>query len=63
MPPSCVRTIEPSRQTLMPSFAFANAIACTGLKFLYDSATAAGLSDQAATVLGYAQGIGCDWAQ
>ena len=40
-----------------------NAIACTGLKFLYDSATAAGLSDQAATVLGYAQGIGCDWAQ
>jgi hypothetical protein len=40
-----------------------NAIACTGLKVLYDSATAAGLTDQAARVFGYAQSINCDWAQ
>ena len=40
-----------------------NEIACTGLKFLYDSATAAGLTDQAALVLGYAQSLSCEWAQ
>ena len=40
-----------------------NEIACTGLKFLYDSATAAGLTDQAALVLSYAQSINCTWAQ
>ena len=40
-----------------------NTVICTGLKFLYDSASAAGLTDQAASVLAYAQGISCEWAQ
>jgi hypothetical protein len=36
-----------------------NAVICTGLKILYDGALAAGLDDQAAQVLAYAQSIGC----
>ena len=40
-----------------------NEIVCTGLKFLYDSATAAGVTDPAARVFAYAQSIGCTWAQ
>ena len=40
-----------------------NEIVCTGLKFLYDSATAAGLTDQAARAFAYAQSLSCEWAQ
>jgi hypothetical protein len=40
-----------------------NTVICTGLKVLYDGATAAGATDQAASVFAYAQSIGCEWAQ